>query len=1085
MADCNDLQSQIAELEKRLENIASTRRGVLAAAELDRQAAAKPKPRVLRTYTGQEIDADPAEWIAQAEFDAMAMGDEVVTRMVQAGFDESLGPNGTTGRMVNYAQLDPSDANIAALLEVMGLKRSATDKGLELRRPFTSQVAAQALMQMAQKTGANPRAVAEALSKRVKGIDNLPATVYMAAKARWDTASQYADVLDELADAIEGGYLTDDLKAQAANAARWAHFFEQFDAQIRTQVGRALRSLQFNGEAVITSIDLSKDIQKLTLDDVKGDTLVAQMLKQTAEGNAAELRRAAAGKRVSQMLGGEINDTGFYGSVRALNYFRRANLLSSVSSWLIRNPVAGALVQVTYMAEDSLSGTFRSINTNGLVPGTIDGLQAVGYAARGFQSAFGMAWGNAIDTFRTGKAVMGDGNPKYVTASISEDPKAFIDRYLGYSMDWKTLLGNPLMLFNGMNAAVWKVFGVAGEKLLDTDAGYALPFRLLSFGDEYLRTAGFAWKTHHEAFIRAAKEGRAAGKSIDWIEKRANEMTEKTIFDGVFSDDDLVEFRRARNEQQGIPPGEDLNDDELRALLYNRYHNAPNLSDELTQVGMERGDNLTFSRALRDPITGGVNQMRQNPLMEWAIPFWKVPINGLGWVLNRDFLIAMPKQLIMEGRQAASKGAQFTAEEMADARARTLVSAAIFATTYALWENGLFTDGGSFDVRQRERERRTHNPYAFILGGGVLGAGLQFAGNGIDVIDLMGLQADVMRGFHEGVIQQQDASAAAQRIAMSYANLLKNRAALKNLTSILNWAQDTSRYDFARVLGDQMGGIMPVSGLLGNITRTAGDQEERVAKRRTMTAEEAAALRKDPLFGPLQPVVELLKSAVIASNSNYPVLGALQPREKDWLGNRVERPFGISLDQTIPFMPVIKPKDRLYSWMERHGFGDKPRPDGKFEFQGNTVQMTNDEENIYREEMRTATGNVPPEQLGVSGGRLLPIWRYVQGQTMAGALRKLMDDPVYDRMLNTPQGKISPSLVAQPGKSLDDRKASGGGDLYAPVDDIIHYYDRLGLMGLMKQRAGFLDRFRSVVKLRQDNLQQYAEGLTPLGVGRQ
>ena len=94
--------------------------------------------------------------------------------MVQAGFAGQQGPRGRTGRMVNYAQMDPSDENIASLLEVMGLKRAETVKGLELRRPFTQQVASKALMQLAEKSGADPRKVAELLQKRVGGIDSLP-----------------------------------------------------------------------------------------------------------------------------------------------------------------------------------------------------------------------------------------------------------------------------------------------------------------------------------------------------------------------------------------------------------------------------------------------------------------------------------------------------------------------------------------------------------------------------------------------------------------------------------------------------------------------------------------------------------------------------------------------------------------------------------------------------------------------------------------------------------------------------------------------------------------------------------------------
>ena len=1097
MTSCNDINAEIKALEAQLEAIASTRRGIEASAEL---ANGQPprKPRVLRTLSGDEVTVDPGQWITQAELDAARMGDETIRQMVQAGFDQQRGPRGRTGRMVNYAQISPDDQNIAALLEIMGLQRANTEKGLELRRPFTSQAASRALLLMAQKAGADPRETARLLKGRVAGINNLPSAVYGVAKARWDSAIQYSDALDELADAIDGGYLDDAIKTQAGNAAKWAHFYENLDAQVRRRVGQALRSLQFKADDEIPFIDVQREASQLTIDDVEGNSLVADMLKLTTEGNAKELRRRAAAKRLVTMQGGEVNRKGFMAELEILNTLRRANLLSSLSTWAVRNPVSGALVQGVYMAEDVVSGMVRGVTKNGLKPGVADGLQAAGYAARAWNSAWGMAWGNASESLLKGKGTMGDDNLKFITKGIYESPKEYVNGILTTKWDelFSAQTANPLnagetalKMLNILNAGAWKVLGEGMEKLTGSDFGYLAPFRLLNGGDEFMRTQAFVWKSNHESFLRAAEEGRAQGKDARWIESRADELAKNTIFDGVFTDDQLIEFRRTRNEEYGIPAGDEISNDDLRAMLYNMYKNAPNLADDIGQVAYDRGADIAFTNALRDPITQGVNLMRQNPLAGWAIPFWKVPINGIGWVLNRDILVRMPMQLVMEIQQAGSRraggAAQYTVEQMADARARTVVAVAAAAGTHMLWESGIFTDGGPADPRQRERWSATNSPYSFSLAN-TIAAGIKIRANGIDPIDLMGLHADTLRAWHEGYIQEGDAAKAVENIVFAWGNLLKNKAALKNITSILNVMQDPERYDFADILADQMGGILPISGLMGHIGRVSEDPGEQMVKMRLPSKEEMAALSKDPLFGVLQPVVDMLQKAFARSASSYPGLSGLQPRQKDWLGSEIQRPLGLPLDQAIPFMPVIKPQDPLYDWLERHGFGAKPRPEGTFTEGGVQIVMSNAEEEFYRENMRSLTGQIAPEDMGISPGRLLPIWQYVQGQTLQGALRKLMKNEAYNAMLNNPAGGISPSLAAQPGKSLDARRQGPGGELYQPIDDIINYYDRLALMELIKnQQFDFADRWRAVARQQQNSLLEYAQNRSTLGVGRQ
>ena len=1105
---CPDTAQKISDLEQELEQLGKLRRAFEAEQErLRPRSNAKEKPRVLTLFSGEKVEVDPGAFRDRLEADGLAMGEATIQQMVRAGFDGSEGPAGSTGRMVNYGQLDPSQENVAALLEVMGLRRANTAKGVELKQTFTGRVAARELMNIAQKANLDPRKIAEMLSKRAKGLDKLPGVVYTLAKQRWDSASQYADALEELADAIEGGYLTPELTDQAANIAKWAYYFEQLDASSRRYVGQALRSLQLNPDADLPVFDFSSDVRNLTLNEVKGGSLVSDMLKLTAEGNAKALRKRAAMKRQAKMLGAEVNEKGFMSQLRILNEFRKANLLSSIGTQ-VRNAASGALVQGVYMAEDTLSGTMRLVSKNGLKAGVADGLQASGYAARAFFSSWNMALDNGKQMLLEGRSTMTGDAPKYVQVQYLKDPEGQVNAAWQVFENSTTVEKlNPILLFNAANSIVFKKLGDFTKDKFGSDVGYGASFRLLNAGDEHVRTMSYVWKTSHEAFIRAADEGRMTGKSPEWIEKRADELTEGLIFKGHPSPDDLARFRKERNAQYGVDVGDEIDDDDLAMMLYDAYHNVPNTGTELGGIGAKRMADVTFTGELTDNVTGGIGQMRSNPVVGWMVPFFKVPINGVGWAMNRDLLVAIPKQLLMESQQALSKkaswdamarnpeaanftgeqisdalaaGQKFTPAEMAEARARTMVASAIAVTTYALWEGGWFTDGGGFDPRQRERERKLHSPYSFQLGGLLTPGGrfnISSGAAGVDLIDLMGLHADLSRARHEGVIGQNDYGAAVGLIVKAHAMLLQNKLSLRGITTFLNWAQDPERYDVSRLLSDQMGGILPLSGMLNMGARAFNDPNLGYAKRRTLSKAEEAAISKDPIYKAIEPALNLLRpiaQTIAQGNANYPLVGLSVPREKDWLGDSIVRPLGLSWDQVIPFMPVIRPNDPLRNWLSTHGFGDKPNPNAQVSVGGVELNMTNEEEDTFRVAMRESKAEYTPEDAGVSPGRLMPIWPYIQGKTMRQALQALSEDPRYNELLNTPVGGVSPSLSVQPGKSLTDRNAAGGDELYAPIDDIINYYEQLGLMKMMQSHPQFKGRFDQILRDKQRGMEAYA-----------
>jgi len=401
MTDCNDLGKQLDALEERLRQLDEEDAADLAILETEDLPAAGPSRNVLRTYTGQEIGLSREAWVKQSEQDMVAMGSNTVRDLIEMGFRNEAwgrrgeGPRGDTGRMINYGQwfpdyskLTPNEENIAALLEVMGLERADTPKGVQLKRKFTSTVAGNALVRMMRETGADIGATATYLGKRLKGIDKLPESIVMVAKARWDSVSQYAAKIEAAADAMEAGALTDELRVELGHAAQWAHFFENLDAAARRRVGQALRGLQFDfTDAGFDLFGPDPNVARLTIQDINGETLVGQVMEHVDRGDVLKLRQLAAAARLNAVTRTSVNEAPFFSQLHLLNTFRRNNMLTSPTTWLVRNPVSGLGVSFYRGLQDIFSGGIRA--------GARGGMEAAFFANRAWLDSVQMAWKNA------------------------------------------------------------------------------------------------------------------------------------------------------------------------------------------------------------------------------------------------------------------------------------------------------------------------------------------------------------------------------------------------------------------------------------------------------------------------------------------------------------------------------------------------------------------------------------------------------------------------------------------------------------------------------------------------------------------
>ncbi|MEN9767763.1 MAG: uncultured phage MedDCM-OCT-S37-C6 [Cyanobacteriota bacterium] len=1088
MADCNNLAQQIAEIEAKLQQLDEMETTAKAILEVDGLPPAGKSVARLRTYTGDDVGVSNEAWIKQGEADLIAKGTKSVRDLVEMGFRNNEGPRGSSGRMINYRQygvdyseLSPDDENINALLEVKGLKRANTRKGIELKRPFSESVAMQGLMRMARETGGDVRELATMLGRRFKGIDTLPGAVVQVAKARWDSVSQYADKLEEVAGAMEAGALTDELRLQLGNSAQWAHFFENLDAAVRRRIGQSLRGLQFNLDgANFELISPDADWARLTMADVKGETLLGQTLEHVEKGDFLKLRQLAAVVRTNNLTRTSLNQGRLMSQIALLNNFRRNNMLLSPGTWLARNPVSGALVAFHHGLEDVVEG--------GLRIGAMDGLRAAGFANRAALDAWQMAWKNASTYLGSGKAVMGLDNAMEVAPDLIRNERQQVVDALTTGFDllqdptyWRNTVGAgpAVTLMNVLNAATSLTLGNLGEKFLGWNGGYLPAFRLLGAGDEAIRSLAYAWKVNHEAYLRSFDELGGARANTDAVARRAEEMAEGSLFSGYMSQEDLVKFRRER----GIPLGDELPDDVLRLQAFNDLKGVPRADTELGALGLDRAANVTFTNTIKDPIIQGLGLTRQNALVAWQLPFFKTPLNSLLWSIDRTVVPSVVKALGAQMENAAP-------EVLAQARAQAVVSLGFLTASGAMIAGGGFVGGGPSDPEEYARWRRINTPYSFQLFGKVIPAA-RFRFGGIDPIDIMGLYADLQQLVYEEGISDGDFQQATTGLATALARMMNNKASLLNTTTVLNAMTQPDRADMADIMATQMGGILPLSGLLSMAARAGRGPLEATDKRRFLTADEKKALEMDPIYAEhVAPVVEFLQK--VGEKWARPVPGLNQvlkaPERLDWLGSEIKRPFGIPAEAVIPFMPVIQPQDSLYQWLLDAGVTTKPRPNGQVALpspggEGDVgLTMTNEEEKFYRVQMRSINAEIPAAAM-LGRETYIPIDGFIQGRDMRSALRALKNSPGYQSLLaSDPMG---PDQRVNPAK-LSARKDS---ELYRPIQDIIDYYDRAALIQLLTNQdpvaQGFAQRYGAMVKYRSNQLRTRMEELTGLGVGRQ
>ena len=1136
MADkCSKLDTELAEIDaelRALDRIEDQIKGKAAA----RADAPRNDFRTFSMVDGTKVRTNPMEFWKEVERMRIGAGDEVLRAEVMARFEGGFKPKGSKGLSINYGQLPFDDEHKLALLEMAGLRRRESKAGRELMMPFTAEVAKSQIAGRLALAGGTSEDIARDLARRIPGYDKLPVDMVMSQLMRNDSVDYLSNLLLDASDMMDSFGVPTAVEAQLARAAQYVNFYEEIDAALSRKVAQALQSRNQKKFRVgtireametfgddIGDFDIYEDVRKLNASTLEPGSLADQIQNAINKGDAPALKKIALAKRFDATRDVPLNQRNFMTEVELLNSYRKENLFSSSATLLQRNTGSAGVVSFVTAAED-VSGNFWK-------SGDLQGTYLMSkQAAENVYSGFGTAWRNATEFLNTGV-------PTYTKGGVIEDVAMSkqVTRKLDVEADlndaWETMfnLGDSntyspftkaVTFFRWMNASSRWVIGNALERapgIKGTTAGYQPVWALMGTSDEIIKKMSFDWASSIES-TRIANElydgldVKPDGLRSEWVSAKSEELTEKAVFSGLMTNDEMAVMRRdLGTRQQG-----DMSDEVLRLQHFNDQAGLPDPSSPSAQAGIRRGEENTFTQA----IEGGFgipetidNARKRNTVFSWIMPVFQTPYNSFKWVLDRDLYVNMARGLYRESVQGAAKVKQgglgalvpealggpdisdfdlpIDRSRMAGARAKATTAIMIAATVEALIAKGMFTDGGPFNQADERDERERNAPrYAFSLGlsyaqtvgeksGFLPLSRLVMSADGIDIVEIMATQADASRARKEGLISEDTWLNFIQKTAMSYARLLGRFDTMEGVRSLLNIAtntQATGNEKGVRALQGQMSGIFPFSGLLRDMSQGMRDPNLRKDSRRQFSPEEQAKVSW--IYNDKYKFIGELYQSV---TRDIPLLGELGSSYVDtnWFGRKVKKPWGLPIDCGQPFAPCILEEGSLDKKLDDLGLGGVPVPDGKLGagtlnratgIQGKdrfgSATMTREEEKVFRKGMYDTPGSIPAEQLISKGNATITTLNgsysidfFVQGNTLPEALDKLTEhEPWLADMRDRGVSADSPEALALPQSEQSMAGRTRAADLSrtnlgirSPIDvynAVIDYYEIVGAQQL-------------------------------------
>lgn len=589
----------------------------------------------------------------------------------------------------------------------------------------------------------------------------------------------------------------------------------------------------------------------------------------------------------------------------------------------------------------------------------------------------------------------------------------------------------------------------------------------------------------------------------EWIDRELGDSFQKL----QPTEQEVKAYRR----QHGLN-GSDLSDDEIKKILALRNagdtYTGPSISNRSAQVGWDYNQWTRMQHeqtGALGQIDAAVMQARRHWAVDALVPYWRAPFNAFLFDTTLGFP-PMARTLELWGKARRIEGGwqALPAEEVAKVQAGWATSGMILGLFAGLDAAGLIVGNGPMDPQQRrEWQLRLKGKPANSIAGIPL--------SGLPVLNTLFLWKDLKDAAAAGALSQFDRITfeAIPQVLTSQLVRQTGFAQLKQLLDVLNDPQRNAS-NFAAFMGSGL--AIPFVGLERTAQFTTGSGPRDFYQPGRSGSQEWRLPPDDPFEKLRESLNNLLYKVTPGAWSTMSWMAGLVPGAdpgdrritEDWLGTSIRFPYGTPIDvlDQQPGFPQAWPPgdDKLYGELDAQDRLVPPTPLLVRELDG--VKMPPELLKEYNRLYSTTKGELPLSarmQMGnrsvtvsfplqfdvnvIAGGKgvhlktgetakveLGPFLdKHVRGRTVQGALRSLINDPLYQAMQDSPELSNDPRVRDMPPAERRKRAAS------VMIQGIKDYYallaqDRLWASSSPAARE-WQDKRRGVAELiRKDSL---------------
>ena len=123
--DCADINEQLDQLQAMRDAAIKNINDAAAVKELAREFGVvnpSDKPKKLRTYTGDVIEINPADWWGRANKLALEMGSDAIRDLVSRREQKLITPDGANGSMINNVLMENGTSTEPGMLSTPWLR---------------------------------------------------------------------------------------------------------------------------------------------------------------------------------------------------------------------------------------------------------------------------------------------------------------------------------------------------------------------------------------------------------------------------------------------------------------------------------------------------------------------------------------------------------------------------------------------------------------------------------------------------------------------------------------------------------------------------------------------------------------------------------------------------------------------------------------------------------------------------------------------------------------------------------------------------------------------------------------------------